>query len=78
MLMFLGVFYLRLIWEMYSDFITVGKIILFPLILIFLMAAVIFGILETIVIDIWILLFALFSKSMSVKDITDEFWRGAV
>ena len=72
--MFLSVFCLRLIWEMYSDLITVGKIIFFPLLLIALAAMVAVGILETVVIDIWILLIALFSKSMSVKDITDEFW----
>lgn len=72
--MFLSVLVIRLIWEMYSDLKTVGKIIFFPLLLIGLATMVTFGILETVVIDIWVLLIALFSKSISVKDITDEFW----
>ena len=73
--MFLSVYTIRLIWEMWRfDINIAGKIILFPLFFLFTATIALFGIAETVVIDPFLLLLVLFSKTLSVSDLFSEFW----
>lgn len=73
--MLLCVFMLRLLWASYCELILLGKIILFPIFLMLLIGFVAFGIGETLLIDVWVFLFVLFSKELEVKDVIWQFWR---
>ena len=64
-----------IIWkEVYQDLKLLGKVILFPLFLIATIGFIALGIVETVTIDIFVLLIALFSKSHSVKEVFKFYW----
>lgn len=72
--MIVGVAFLKMMWEAYSDLILLGKIVMFPIFFVCAIGMVLFGIVETVVIDSWVLMFALFSKETSVKDLFYFYW----
>lgn len=74
--MLLGVFMLRLMWESYCELMWLGKIIMFPIFFMGFICFVAFGIVETLLIDVWVFLYALFSKELDVTDVIWLFWRG--
>lgn len=72
--MLIGVAFIKMMWEIYQDLILLGKVLLFPLLFIGLVGFIIFGICETFLIDIWVFLMALLSKSLTVRDICNFYW----
>lgn len=55
--------------DMFANLYLVGKVILFPFFLLGLISLVVMGIVEFLVCDIWVLIIALFSRDMSVRDV---------
>lgn len=72
--MFAGVLILRYVWEIYCDLNLAGKIILFPLFLAIAIVWFVFGVCETLLIDVWVIIIFLFLKSHSVKDVFEFYW----
>lgn len=73
--MFLGVWLIRTLWrEMYADMNMVGKVVLLPLFLLFTITLSAFAFCETISIDLILVVLSLFSRTMSISNLFDEFW----
>lgn len=73
--MLLSVWFLREMWNIYyCDLTIVGKIILFPLFLLGVVGIAIYGLAELVLINPWIFLFALCSRTTNVKDVLHDFW----
>lgn len=73
--MFLGVWLIRALWrEVYADMNMVGKVVLLPLFLLFTIALFVFVFFETISIDLILVVLSLFSRTMSISNLIDEFW----
>lgn len=62
--------FIKMIWsEMYCGLNLVGKIVLFPLFVVFTATLAVMGLVELFLIDSFVVLLTLFSKDMTVRDL---------